>query len=96
MTNISQQHFRHACETGDQEAQMFAFWTQSQRGLAAARQGDADTVHQCRSALQAIATLFAELPVAQKAAASIEQMDAVLIRRLYGSQNEQWADGAAG
>lgn len=84
MTEFSHEHFRHACETGDKEAQLFAFWSQSQRGLAAARQGNADTVDQCQSALQAIATFFTRMPVARKAVASIEQMDAVLIRRLYG------------
>lgn len=93
MTEFSHEHFRHACEMGDQEAQMFAFWTHSQRGLAAARRGDAETVNQCRSALQAIAALFGGLPVAKKAAGSIEQMDAVLIRHFYGSEEDQHVDG---
>lgn len=96
MDELKSENFRHACESSDQEAQLFAFWMHSSQGMAAARVGDEETIDKCQSALAVMASFFAGTPVAEKAAASIDQMDKILIRHLYGSAAERQADGASG
>ena len=78
MLEFRPENFRHACESGDAEAQMYAFWTHSREGLAAARMGDAATVDSCRRALEAMIDFFGGHAVAARAALAIPKMEGVL------------------
>jgi|GEM_PF-4597216 len=78
MLEFRPQNFRHACESGDDEAQLYAFWTHSRTGLAAARDGDEATVDSCRRALLAMVDFFEGTPVAAQAIAAIQRMDNAL------------------
>jgi len=75
MLEFRPENFRHACESGDDEAQVYAFWTHSRTGLAAAREGDTATVDSCRRALLAMVDFFDGMPVAAQAMIAIERMD---------------------
>ena len=78
MLEFRPDNFRHACESGDQEAQLYAFWAHSRTGLAAARDGDAATVDSCRRALQAMSDFFDGSPVAHQAGHAIQRMENML------------------
>ncbi|MCA8926693.1 MAG: hypothetical protein KDC18_01395 [Alphaproteobacteria bacterium] len=79
MLEFRPENFRYACESGDDEAQLYAFWTHSRTGLTAAREGDAATVDSCRRALMAMVDFFDGMPVASQALAAIKRMDNVLL-----------------
>lgn len=81
MLEFRPENFRHACESGDDEAQLYAFWTHSREGLAAARAGDHTTVESCRRALEAMIDFFEGHPVARQAAVAISRMEGVLASR---------------
>jgi hypothetical protein len=78
MLEFHPENFRHACESSDQDAQLYAFWTHSRTGMAAARAGDAATVDSCRRALLAMIDFFEGLPVAHQASLSIRRMESTL------------------
>ncbi len=82
MLEFKPENFRHACESGDDEAQLYAFWTHSRTGLAAAREGDEGTVDSCRRALLAMTDFFEGTPVATKALVAIQRMDDALAEKL--------------
>lgn len=84
MLEFRPENFRHACESGDDEAQLYAFWTHSREGLAAARAGDSATVESCRRALEAMIEFFDGHAVARQAAVAITRMETMLTRRLTG------------
>lgn len=84
MLEFRPENFRHACESGDDEAQLYAFWTHSREGLAAARAGDDTTVESCRRALEAMIDFFEGHPVARQAAVAISRMESVLESRRAG------------
>lgn len=84
MLEFRPENFRHACESGDNEAQLYAFWTHSREGLAAARAGDATTVESCRRALEAMIDFFEGHTVAHQASAAIARMERALAQRLTG------------
>ena len=84
MLEFRPENFRHACESGDNEAQLYAFWTHSREGLAAARAGDATTVESCRRALEAMIDFFEGHSVAHQAGAAIVRMEKALAQRLVG------------
>ncbi|HKK29311.1 MAG TPA: hypothetical protein VKA18_02810 [Alphaproteobacteria bacterium] len=88
MLEFRPENFRHACESGDDEAQLYAFWTHSREGLAAARAGDAVTVESCRRALEAMVDFFEGHPVARQASVAIQRMEAALVERLTGNLPE--------
>lgn len=91
MLEFRPENFRHACESGDDEAQLYAFWTHSRTGLAAARSGDEATVDSCRRALLAMTDFFDGTPVASQAMTAIAKMEAVLAVKLgKPAQAEQW------
>ena len=85
MLEFRPENFRHACESGDNEAQLYAFWTHSREGLAAARAGDAATVESCRRALEAMIDFFEGHSVAHQAAAAIARMERALEERVAGN-----------
>lgn len=89
MLEFRPENFRHACESGDDEAQLYAFWTHSREGLAAARAGDHTTVESCRRALEAMVEFFEGHPVARQAAVAIARMESVLAQRHAGVANEE-------
>jgi len=93
MLEFRPENFRHACESGDDEAQLYAFWTHSREGLAAARAGDDTTVESCRRALEAMVEFFEGHPVARQAAVAISRMESVLAQRQTGTANEEEAVG---
>ena len=78
MLEFRPDNFRHACESGDHEAQLYAFWAHSRSGLAAARRGDSATVDSCRRALLAMTDFFDGLPVARQATVAIQRMEVML------------------
>lgn len=82
MLEFRPENFRHACESGDEEAQLYAFWTHSRTGLTAARDGDEATVDSCRRALMAMTDFFAGTPVACQAIAAIERMERAIAEKL--------------
>ena len=84
MLEFRPENFRHACESGDDEVQLYAFWTHSREGLAAARAGDATTVESCRRALEAMIDFFEGRTVAQQAVKAIARMEKALAQRLAG------------
>ena len=84
MLEFRPENFRHACESGDDEAQLYAFWTHSREGLAAARAGDQTTVESCRRALEAMIEFFEGHPVARQAVIAIGRMENVLAERRSG------------
>ena len=84
MLEFRPENFRHACESGDDEAQLYAFWTHSREGLAAARAGDDTTVESCRRALEAMIDFFQGHPVARQATVAISRMENVLDSRRAG------------
>ncbi len=84
MLEFRPENFRHACESGDDEAQLYAFWTHSREGLAAARAGDDATVESCRRALEAMIDFFQGHPVARQATVAISRMENVLESRRAG------------
>lgn len=90
MLEFRPENFRHACESGDEEAQLYAFWTHSRTGLAAAREGDAATVDSCRRALLAMVDFFEGLPVAKQAVTAIRRMEDTLYQ-VTGEYPEQVA-----
>jgi hypothetical protein len=79
MLEFRPENFRHACESSDDEAQIYAFWTHSRTGLTAARKGDTATVDSCRRALLAMVDFFDGMPVAAQAMVAIERMDNCLV-----------------
>ena len=85
MLEFRPENFRHACESGDHEAQLYAFWAHSRTGLAAARSGDAATVDSCARALTAMVDFFSDLPIAGQASAAIARMEASLGQSLGGA-----------
>jgi hypothetical protein len=89
MLEFRPENFRHACESGDGEAQLYAFWTHSREGLAAARAGDAATVESCRRALEAMIDFFVGHPIAHRAAIAINRMETALSDRLVSNTAEQ-------
>ena len=89
MLEFRPENFRHACESGDDEAQLYAFWTHSREGLAAARAGDATTVESCRRALEAMIDFFEGHSVAQQAGVAIGRMEKTLTLRLSGEAVDQ-------
>ena len=89
MLEFRPENFRHACESGDDEAQLYAFWTHSREGLAAARAGDATTVESCRRALEARIDFFEGHSVAQQAGVAIARMEKTLTLRLSGEAVDQ-------
>jgi hypothetical protein len=89
MLEFRPENFRHACESGDNEAQLYAFWTHSREGLAAARAGDATTVESCRRALEAMIDFFEGHSVAQQAGVAIARMEKTLTLRLSGEAVDQ-------
>jgi hypothetical protein len=89
MLEFRPENFRHACESGDDEAQLYAFWTHSREGLAAARAGDAATVESCRRALEAMIDFFEGHSVAQQAGVAIARMEKTLTLRLSGEAVDQ-------
>ena len=89
MLEFRPENFRHACESGDDEAQLYAFWTHSREGLAAARAGDATTVESCRRALEAMIDFFEGHSVAQQAGVAIARMEKTLTLRLSGEAVDQ-------
>ena len=88
MLEFRPENFRHACESGDDEAQLYAFWTHSREGLAAARAGDATTVESCRRALEAMIDFFEGHSVAQQAAMAIARMEKALSQRMSGQADQ--------
>jgi hypothetical protein len=84
MLEFRPENFRHACESGDHEAQLYAFWTHSREGLAAARAGDAATVESCCRALEAMIDFFSGHPVAGQAGVAIQRMRTTLSDRMAG------------
>ena len=80
---------QHACESGDTEAQLFAYWMHFRAGMAAARDGDTAAVKASRLALEAMADLFAGHPIAARAASAIDDIESTLNGRLV-------TDAAAG
>jgi hypothetical protein len=82
MLEFRPDNFRHACESGDTEAQLYAFWTHSREGMAAARAGDAATVESCSRALEAMVEFFQGHPVARQATVAITRMQDMLVDRL--------------
>ena len=91
MMEFRPENFRHACESGDDEAQLYAFWTHSREGMAAARAGDDTTVESCRRALEAMMDFFEGHPVARQAAVAIARMEAVLVNRRSGIHEDDEA-----
>lgn len=89
MLEFRPENFRHACESGDNEAQLYAFWTHSREGLAAARAGDEATVESCRRALEAMMDFFAGYPVASQAAVAIQRMERMLADRRAGRHGHE-------
>jgi hypothetical protein len=89
MLEFHPENFRHACESSDEDAQLYAFWTHSRSGLAAARAGDADTVDSCRRALLAMIDFFDGLPVANQAALSIRRMESTLQSKIAPKAGRQ-------
>jgi histidinol-phosphate/aromatic aminotransferase/cobyric acid decarboxylase-like protein len=89
MLEFRPENFRHACESGDDEAQLYAFWTHSREGLAAARAGDSVTVESCRRALEAMVEFFEGHSVAQQAAAAIVRMEQALSERRTGRNSRR-------
>ena len=89
MLEFRPENFRHACESGDNEAQLYAFWTHSREGLAGARAGDATTVESCRRALEAMIDFFEGHSVAQQAGVAIARMEKTLTLRLSGEAVDQ-------
>jgi hypothetical protein len=82
MLEFRPENFRHACESGDDEAQLYAFWAHSRTGLTAAREGDEATVDSCRRALLAMTDFFEGTPIAMKALLAIQRMDDALAEKL--------------
>lgn len=98
MLEFRPENFRHACESGDHEAQLYAFWAHSRTGLAAARDGDAATVDSCRRALQAMTDFFDGMPVAQQATLAIQRMERALAAHtgqpVEASGWDAWSEGS--
>lgn len=90
MLEFRPENFRHACESSDDEAQLYAFWTHSRTGLAAAREGDEATVDSCRRALLAMTDFFDGTPIASQAMTAISRMETALAVKLGKPRVEQW------
>jgi hypothetical protein len=90
MLEFHPENFRHACESSDQDAQLYAFWTHSRTGMTAARTGDAATVDSCRRALLAMVDFFEGLPVAHQALITIQRMETTLALKTNKAVNQDW------
>jgi hypothetical protein len=90
MLEFHPENFRHACESGDQDAQLYAFWTHSRTGMTAARGGDEATVDSCRRALLAMVDFFAGLPVAQQALTTILRLETTLALKTNKAVAQDW------